>query len=148
MIDPEQQSLRNRYLRHQIPTHLSVPDTIFSVYGVGITVRQLLVLMVGWSVVVNVWIHCSGLLMLGLFGSVLRLALCAMCVLLDLVVAFKQVEGRPLETWLLVLLRYWQAPKVYLWRSVRQEGATEHGAGEPEREHAARKAAEQDERFW
>jgi hypothetical protein len=33
--------------------------------------------------------------------------------------ALISVADRPLEVWLLVLVRYWQRPQVYLWRSLR-----------------------------
>lgn len=112
---------RRRLARHQIPTHLDVPDKILSVWGVGITVRQLLVLLSGWSAVANAWVRLGWLVGLGTPGVVLHLALAAVPAALALLVAFKQVAGRPLEVWLLVLLRYWLQPKVYLWRSVRGE---------------------------
>ena len=33
--------------------------------------------------------------------------------------ALISVADRPLEVWFLVLMRYWQRPRVYLWRSLR-----------------------------
>jgi len=116
---PAQQTRRIALTRHQIPTHLNVPDKILSVWGLGITVRQLLVLLIAWSVVANAWVRLAWLTaMLGPPGTALHFAASAIPGILLLFVAFKQVAGRPLEVWMLVLLRYWLQPKVYLWRSV------------------------------
>jgi hypothetical protein len=105
--------------RHQIPTHLQVPDKILSIWGKGITVRQLLILLTGWSVGTQIWVHLARLSLISPVGSLLRLVLIGACALLTLVVAFKQIAGRPLEVWLLILLRFWQIPTVWVWRSTR-----------------------------
>jgi conjugal transfer ATP-binding protein TraC len=102
--------------RHQIPTHLQVPDTILSVWGKGITVRQVLILLIGWSVSAQLWVHLSALAARGLIGVLLRFLLIALCAVLALLVAFKPVAGRPLEVWLLVLLRYGPLKKVWVYR--------------------------------
>lgn len=112
---------RRRRTQHQIPTHLNVPDKILSFWGFGITVRQLLVLLIGWSVAANAWVRLGWLSRLGTPGSALHLVLAALPVVLALIVAFKQVADRPLEVWALVLLRYWLQPRVCVWRSVRAE---------------------------
>jgi hypothetical protein len=126
------QTRRTALTRHQIPTHLNVPDKILSVWGFGITVRQLLILLMAWSAVANTWVRLGALLaMLGTPGVVLHVAAAAIPGIILLFVAFKQVAGRHLEVWLLVLLRYWLQPKVYLWRSVRGERAGAHAVEEP-----------------
>ncbi len=118
-----QQTHRTPPTRYQIPTHLNVPDKILSVWGWGITVRQLLFLLLAWSAVANTWVRLGAhLAMLGTAGVALHLAAAAIPGIILLIVAFKQVAGRPLEVWLLVLLRYWLQPKVYLWRSIRLGG--------------------------
>lgn len=107
--------------RHQIPTHLNVPDRILSFWGIGISVRQLLVLLLGWSAVANAWVRLDWLSRLGPLGVILHLAITIVPAVVALIVAFKQIAGRPLETWLLVYLRYWGQPSVCVWRSVRHE---------------------------
>ena len=120
MEHPPAQTRRTTLTRYQIPTHLNVPDKIVSAWGFGITVRQLLILLIAWSAVANTWVRLGGLLaMLGTPGVVLHFAAAAIPGIILLFVAFKQIAGRPLEVWLLVFLRYWLQPKVYLWRTVR-----------------------------
>jgi len=117
---PSYQERRTTLVRYQIPTHLNVPDKILSAWGFGITVRQMLVLLIAWSAVANTWVRTAAVLaMLGTPGAVLHFVATAIPGFILLVVAFKQVAGRYLEVWLLVLLRYWLQPKVYLWRPVR-----------------------------
>ena len=115
---------RRRRAQHQIPTHLNVPDKILSFWGFGLTVRQLLVLLIGWSVAANVWVRLGWLSRLGTLGIAFHLVLVAIPVVLALIVAFKEVAGRSLEVWALVLLRYLLQPRVCVWRSVRQERRT------------------------
>ncbi len=117
---PAHQARRTTLTRFQIPTHLNVPDKILSAWGIGITVRQLLILLIAWSAVANTWVHLDApLSMLGTLGGVLHFSATAIPGIILLLVAFKQIAGRPLEVWLLVFLRYWLQPKVYLWHSVR-----------------------------
>lgn len=130
---PPPQSRRTALTRYQIPTHLNVPDKILSAWGVGITVRQLLILLIAWSAVANTWVRLAApLAMLGIPGGVLHFAAAAIPGIILLVVAFKQVAGRPLEVWMLILLRYWLQPKVYLWRTVRVTPQAAQADGEPE----------------
>lgn len=128
------QTPRFQLTRHQIPTHLNVPDKILSFWGVGITVRQLLILLIGWSLMANVWVSLAWLAAFGTPGGALHFALAAIPALIALVVAFKVIAGRPLEEWALVLLRYWQQPEVCVWRSVRIERAADAAAEEDERQ--------------
>ncbi len=114
---------RYRPPRHQIPTHLSVPDKILSFWGFGLTVRQLLILLFGWSGVANAWVRLGWLGASGAPGVALHIAVAATPAIIALFVAFKQIAGRPLEVWLMVLLRYWGQPRVCVWRSVRGERA-------------------------
>jgi hypothetical protein len=102
--------------RYQIPTHLEVEDKIISYNGIGLTVRQAFLLVLGWSLAVDVWRALDGLAHLGLAGVVLRLVVSAVPGLLACFIAFTRVGGRHLESWLLVVLLYHTKPKVYLWR--------------------------------
>ena len=128
---PAPQSRRTALTRYQIPTHLNVPDKILSAWGFGLTVRQLLILLMAWSAVANTWVRLAALFaMLGTPGFILHVAVAAIPGIVLLFVAFKQIAGRPLEVWMLVLLRYWLQPKVYLWRRIPIVGQMGPAAGE------------------
>lgn len=145
MIEPPPmpQSRRTALTRYQIPTHLNVPDKILSAWGFGITVRQLLILLIAWSAVANTWVRLAApLAALATPGAVLHVTAAAIPGIILLVVAFKQVAGRPLEVWLLIILRYWLQPKVYLWRAGRITPVAAQEDGEQE----AADASEWDER--
>ena len=113
--------LRYRVTRHQIPTHLNVPDKILSLWGVGVTVRQLLILLLGWSGMANAWARLGWLNAGGGSGVALHIVVTVIPAIIAIFVAFKQIAGRPLEVWFMVLLRYWGQPNVCLWRSVCKE---------------------------
>ncbi len=102
--------------RYQIPTHLEVEDKIISFNGIGFTVRQAFLLVLGWSIAVDVWRALDVLTSLGTVGVVLRLVISGAPGLLSCVIALTKVAGRHLESWLLVVLLYHTKPKVYLWR--------------------------------
>jgi hypothetical protein len=121
---------RYRLTRHQIPTHLNVPDKILSFWGFGITVRQLLILLLGWSGVANAWVRLGWLAAGGAPGGALHIAVTVIPALIAIFVAFKQVAGRPLEVWLMVLLRYWGQPGVCLWRRVCRDRREQPRGGE------------------
>jgi hypothetical protein len=99
---------------HKVPTHMSLPDKVVF----GLTARQLLLLLIGCSLGYNLWLHLGELEALALTGQVLRIALALVPAALAAILALISVADRPLEVWLLVLVRYWQRPRVYLWRSV------------------------------
>jgi len=102
----------------------------------GLTARQLLLLLLGCSIGYNLW-HQLGLLSVyathsahgahGVFatyvlvGQLLRIIVALLPVGATLALAFIHLAGRPLEVWLFVLVRYWNRPKWYVWRSVRTE---------------------------
>jgi hypothetical protein len=100
----------------QIPTKLSTPDIIFTFAFLRLTGRQLLVLLAGWSLVVQLFRATSALAASGTAGSLVRLLLCVLLVALVLLVAFLPVAGRPLESWGLVLCRFYLSPHVWVWR--------------------------------
>lgn len=105
-------------VRYQIPTHLEVEDKIISYNGFGLTVRQAFLLVVGWSLAVDVWRSLEGLASLGVTGVILRLVVSAVPGLLACFIAWTKVGGRHLESWLLVVLLYHTKPRVYLWRAL------------------------------
>ena len=100
---------------HKVPTHMSLPDKVVF----GFTARQLLLLLIGCSLGYNLWLHLSALTAFALIGQVLRIAITLIPAGVAAALALISVEDRPLEVWLLVLVRYQQRPRVYLWRSLR-----------------------------
>ena len=100
---------------HKVPTHMNLPDKVVF----GLTARQLLLLLIGCSLGYNLWLHLGALEALALPGQVLRVALALVPAGLAAALALISVADRPLEVWFLVLVRYWQLPRVYVWRSIR-----------------------------
>jgi PrgI family protein len=100
---------------HKVPTHMSLPDKVVF----GLTARQLLLLLIGCSLGYNLWLHLGVLEALALLGKVLRIVLALIPAAIAATLAMIYVADRPLEVWLLVLVRYWQRPRIYLWRSLR-----------------------------
>ena len=100
---------------HKVPTHMSLPDKVVF----GLTARQLLLLLIGCSLGYNLWLHLGALAAFALPGEVLRIAITLIPAGVAAALALISIADRPLEVWLLVLVRYWQRPRVYLWRSLR-----------------------------
>jgi hypothetical protein len=99
---------------HKVPTHMSLPDKVVF----GLTARQLLLLLIGCSLGYNLWVHLDVFVAFALPGQGLRIGLALLPAGIAVALAFIAVADRPLEVWLLVLVRYWQRPQVYLWRSL------------------------------
>ena len=100
---------------YKVPTHMNLPDKVVF----GLTARQLLLLLIGCSLGYNLWLHLEVLEALALPGQVLRIVLALVPAGLAATLALISVADRPLEVWMLVLLSYWQRPRIYLWRSLR-----------------------------
>ncbi len=100
---------------HKVPTHMSLPDKVVF----GLTAQQLLLLLIGCSLGYNLWLHLGALETFALIGQVLRIAITLIPAGVAAALALISIADRPLEVWLLVLVRYWQRPRVYLWRSLR-----------------------------
>ena len=115
-------------ITHKVPTHMSLPDKVVF----GLTARQLLLLLIGCSLGYNLWLHLGALEALALPGQVLRIVLTLIPAGVAAALALISVADRPLEVWLLVLIRYWQRPRVYLWRSLR----VQH---EPQRQYKSKR---------
>ncbi len=114
---------------HKVPTHMNLPDKVVF----GLTARQLLLLLIGCSRGYNLWLHLGALDALALPGQVLRMVLALMPAVCAATLALISVADRPLEVWLLVLVRYWQRPRIYVWRSLRMSERQQQGSG---RKHA------------
>ena len=99
--------------RYEIPTHLDVEDRLFA----GLTPRQLLLLIMGLGLGYSVWQRLHHLLPLPLV-----LTLAALPAGVSLALATIRPDGRPLEQWLLAILRYLSVPKVCLLERTGQGG--------------------------
>ena len=115
---------------YKVPTHMNLPDKVVF----GLTARQLLLLLIGCSLGYNLWLHLGVLEALALPGQAIRIALALVPAALAATLAMISVADRPLEVWLLVLVRYWQRPRIYLWRSLRISDLQQRTR---ERDHAA-----------
>ena len=124
----EEKELITMHATHKVPTHISLPDKVVF----GFTARQLLLLLIGCSLGYNLWLHLGALDALALPGQFMRIALALVPAALTAVLALISVADRPLEVWFLVLVRYWQRPRIYVWRSLRM---SEHQQQRSEREH-------------
>jgi hypothetical protein len=92
--------------RHEIPTHLNVEDKAFA----GLSVRQLMNLIVGVSTAYSIWNAWPGLTL------VLRGGLAGACLIVALILTLVRPGGRPLEQWAFVGLHYIATPKLSVWR--------------------------------
>ena len=98
--------------RYEIPTHLDVEDRLFA----GLTPRQLLLLIMGLGLGYSVWQRLHHVLPLPLV-----LTLAALPGVMSLALATLRPDGRPLEQWLLAILRYLSVPKVCLVERIGQD---------------------------
>src|ERR687886_139226 len=92
-------------MRHEIPTHLNVEDTVL----LGLTARQLGTLMACAALGYRLWIQWPALPVSA------RIALAATCLLVGLVLALVRPGGRPLEQWAVAGLAYLAAPRRTTW---------------------------------
>ena len=107
--------------KHIVPTHLQMPDQVLTLWSLGLSARQLLLLLVGCGLGGTLFQHLAVLGHEGMPGEVLRLLLSLPPFLLAILLAWYQYADRYLEVWLVVLVRYRLRPKRYLWRSIRYE---------------------------
>ena len=112
---------------HKVPTHMRLPDKVVF----GLTTRQLLILLIGCSAGYDLWLQLHALGVSTVAGLVIRVSIAVLPAAAALALALVSVAGRPLEVWLLVLLRYWQQPRTYVWRSIRTEQLMESTGNEP-----------------
>lgn len=91
--------------RHEIPTHLNVEDKAFA----GLTMRQLMTAAVGLGLAYGAASELPVPIMIRLTAAAVVLVTVAL-------LALWRPADRPLEDWAFVLLRYWAAPRVAVWR--------------------------------
>jgi hypothetical protein len=90
--------MQKRYL---IPRFHDIHLVVLTYGPLQITARQLTIILVSGLIGVNLWPLLSFFALLPAF--------------LVLPFGWLVIAGRPLETWLLILLRYWLTPKRYCY---------------------------------
>lgn len=119
--DSEELFLRRQRNRYQIPTHLDVPDKL-SIHLLGwtmsVTIRQGLILLLGWSTAFNLWKHLDGLDSFGTPGIIVHFLLPGVLALITFVYSTLTIAGRHPEAWVPVLLSYMLHPRQYMWSSL------------------------------
>ncbi len=114
MQDPHSQTLAPV---HTVPTHLTTADTVVSLGTFSLSSRQLLWLLVGGSLCATLWTHTAMLVRwLPPLGAILHGGMVFFLAIGVLLLTFGQVQGRSLESWLLVIACYLARPKLLLWR--------------------------------
>lgn len=92
-------------IRHEIPTHLDVEDTLLG----PLTTRDALYVLVGVSAAYGIGTNPA-------LPSALRLALAGIIALGALLFALVKIQGRPFEEWLFATLVYLGQPKRSVWK--------------------------------
>jgi hypothetical protein len=105
--------------KHIVPTHLQMPDQVLTLWSFSLTARQLLLLLVGGGFGGTLWQHLAMFGHYAVPGEIVRFLLSLPPFLLALFITWYQHDGRYLEIWMVVLVRYRMRPKRYLWRSIR-----------------------------
>ena len=104
---------------HLVPTHVRTPETLITLGGVSLSVRQFLLLLVGIALSYRVWLLLGVFALLPAVGQVLRWILAALPLCAALAFAFVSLAARTLDIWCVVALRYALRPHRFVWRSVR-----------------------------
>jgi hypothetical protein len=112
-------SLQQTSRKHIVPTHLTVPDSVLTLWSFDLSARQLLLLLLGAGLGGDLWKHLVVLSGPSVAGQALRVLLALLPFLCGLVLACFRYAGRYLEVWAIVLLRYSTRPKRYVWRTIR-----------------------------
>ena len=115
---------------HTVPTHLNLPDTVLSFWAFNLTARQLLIVLVGGGLSGDLWRQIAFLSASTVAGGALRLCLALVPLLVALFYAWFRAGGRPLELWLIVLVRYLLQSKRFVWRSMRTWSVQDHAEWE------------------
>lgn len=103
---------------HLVPTHIKTPETLLTLAGVSLSVRQFLLLLTGVSLSYRLWLALTPLAFLPA-GTILQGVLAALPLGAALAFAFVFIAGRALDSWCVITIRYVLRPRQFVWRSVR-----------------------------
>ena len=103
---------------HLVPTHVRTPETLLTLAGVSLSVRQFLLILVGIALSYRIWLALGVLASLPA-GQVVQWVLTAIPFLVALAFAFISLAARSLDVWFVVMLRYALRPHHFVWRTVR-----------------------------
>ncbi len=103
---------------HLVPTHVRTPETLITLAGVSLSVRQFLLILVGIALSYRVWLLLSVLALLPA-GQVLRWIITVVPLCVAVAFAFVTLATRTLEVWCVVALRYTLRSHRFVWQSVR-----------------------------
>lgn len=107
---------------HLVPTHVRTPETLLTLAGVSLSVRQFLLILVGIALSYRIWLALGVLASLPagqVVGLVVQWVLTAIPFLVALAFAFISLAARSLDVWFVVMLRYAVRPHHFVWRTVR-----------------------------
>jgi hypothetical protein len=106
--------------KYVIPKFHDLALVVLSYGVIEVTARQLTLILLSGFVVLNLWPDLSDLPLMA------RAVVAGLPALLILPFGWISIQGRPLETWLFVLLRYWSQPKIYHWQQFGTATTTRH----------------------
>jgi hypothetical protein len=95
-----------------------MPETLITLAGVSLSVRQFLLVLVGIALSYRVFLALSILVLLP-GGQLLRALLAALPLCVAFAFAFITLAACSLDAWCVVVLRYILRPRRFVWRSVR-----------------------------
>lgn len=126
--------------KEEFPTFLNEKPTVIF----GRTERELLIIACGIVLGYTLWQRVSKLIP-GFGGTLLAVALAALCVILAFIDALVSVAGRTLDEWFFCWLFYMVVPKVYLYKPLEEEAERACSERRPAQESRKRAASEDDE---
>ena len=103
---------------HLVPTHIKTPETLITLAGISLSVRQFLLILVGISLSYRLWLTLS-VLTPWPAGQILAGILAALPLCAALAFAFVSIAARSLDAWCVVAVQYSFRPRRFVWRSVR-----------------------------
>jgi hypothetical protein len=103
------------------PAQFKRDDVFLTFWGVHLSVKQLLGLLLGAVLSYDWWLNLQPLQMVpgGIVGIVLRVLLTVPPGLLTIAFTFVRRADRSLLLWLYLLVQYQRRPKRCVWRSIR-----------------------------
>ena len=117
METPDEQRSSPLPHRYLLSSKLQVEDKIVLLGPLSLTLRQAVILSIGGSLSLHLWHVLSTLVIV----TVLRFGLSTLPALLAAIIALVPLQGRSIESWVLIVFRYLLLPKRYCWQQVPSE---------------------------